>query len=331
MHDANTTANQHYVSQVEQRLNALNPNASIANRRIFSFSLVDRERFALSLDSEQGRLISKNLVLRDLFSFDVVANQRLNFETRFQQYEAEMEINTSALLQKLDSRNNDLKKEILEIFVSKFMNFLRNPYSIEKVLNTVGGITDFYPTDPELLAEYNAVLRGRKPQQEYLCSQLNISSDDYQRWLAALFMMFMRHAPSEPNFMESTIKALFETPADFPMVLVYRYTAEHADKTCVLSDRGFSSPLPEPHTSLSFNLTSTAFITYLFGSIDHIKLPYTPRPDVLELFKKQQKTVRVTPFVNDLAALERYNQNAVYQCHHAVYSASRQIYGAKVD
>jgi hypothetical protein len=29
-----------------------------------------------------------------------------------------------------------LKSEILEIFVAKFMNFLRNPYSVRKVLNT---------------------------------------------------------------------------------------------------------------------------------------------------------------------------------------------------
>jgi hypothetical protein len=86
----NDTANQHYVSQAEQRLNSLNPHAALRNRRIYSFTLVDREALALSLDSSQGRLISKNLASRDLFSFDVIRDNtsRFKFETLFQQYEA---------------------------------------------------------------------------------------------------------------------------------------------------------------------------------------------------------------------------------------------------
>ncbi|HEY5212183.1 MAG TPA: hypothetical protein VIJ38_04095 [Acidobacteriaceae bacterium] len=37
MNGPNETANQHYVSQVEQRLNALNPDATAANQRIYFF------------------------------------------------------------------------------------------------------------------------------------------------------------------------------------------------------------------------------------------------------------------------------------------------------
>ena len=68
----NSTANQHYVSQTEQRLNAINPKAKIENQRIYSFSIADRENFVLSLDSPNGRLISQSLSLRDVFSFDVL-------------------------------------------------------------------------------------------------------------------------------------------------------------------------------------------------------------------------------------------------------------------
>jgi hypothetical protein len=77
MQQRNDTANQHYVSQVEQRLNSLNPNSAPRNRRIYSFKLVDREEFALSLDSSQGCLISKSVAFRDLFSFDVIHDNRL--------------------------------------------------------------------------------------------------------------------------------------------------------------------------------------------------------------------------------------------------------------
>ncbi|HWX55529.1 MAG TPA: hypothetical protein VN176_13140 [Verrucomicrobiae bacterium] len=54
---------------------------------------------------------------------------------------------------------------------------------------------------------------------------------------------------------------------------------------------------------------------------------YEPPSRVLELYRTQQKNVRVALFTNDLAALAWCNQNVVYQCHRAVYSSSRLVYG----
>ena len=135
---SNATSNQHYISQVEQRLNARNPKAKLSNQCIYSLSLVDREAFTLALDPQEGRLISKNLSLRDLFSFDVLPNNaRKNYEEAFKQYEGTLRANTVSLLRKLDQGPEDIKEEILAIFVAKFMNFLRNPYSIKKALEPV--------------------------------------------------------------------------------------------------------------------------------------------------------------------------------------------------
>jgi hypothetical protein len=325
----NDTANQHFVSQVEQRLNALNPGAAPHNQRIYSFTLVDRESLLLSLDSTQGMNISNNLAFRDLFSFDVIRGRasRYNFEAMFQQYEAVMEANTVDLLRKLGQGSDDLKKEILEIFVAKFMNFLRNPYSVRKILNTISSVLRFHPTEPELLADYNAVLTGQKPHQTYLCAQLGINSEEYQEWLSALFMTLMRPVPGELNVMESIVKQVFESPAGYPMVCVYRYEGEHADKRCLLSDRGYSTPLPQDqHLSFNFNLCSTAFIAYIFASIDALNLARVP-PGVIEMYRTQPRNVQVVHFTNDLAALERYNRNVAYQCNHSVFSSSPSVYG----
>ncbi|WP_184085233.1 hypothetical protein [Silvibacterium bohemicum] len=328
----NDTGNQHYVSQVEQRLNSFNPQAEQHRQRIYSFKVRDRETFTLDLDSPRGCPISKNLALQDLFSFEVASHgtTRLNFEEAFQQYEDTMEANTIGLLAKLDQGVGDIKQEILEIFVAKLMNFFRNPYSVTKVLNTVGDVLQFHPTDPVLLAQYQAVLDGRKPQQAYLCEKLEISQDQYRMWLAALFLMLMRPAPDGVNFLEGMVKALFENPSGFPMVCVYRYAGEHADKRCLLSDRGFANPLPEPHLAFNFNLRSTAFITYIFGSVDELNVPgATPR--MMELYRQQKKDVRVVPFLNDLTALARYNQNVMYQCYRQVYCSSPFVHGVNVQ
>jgi len=63
---------------------------------------------------------------------------------------------------------------VLNLFVSKFINFLHNPYSVKKVLNSIAPILNYVPTDPELLKQYRAILAGGRPHQEHLCSWLQM-------------------------------------------------------------------------------------------------------------------------------------------------------------
>lgn len=329
----NTTANQHYVAQTEQRLNAINPNANPENQRIYSFSLVNREDFRISLDSENGRSISQSLSLRDLFSFEVLPDKtRQNFEEIFSGYESTIQASTLSLLTKLESGGlPDIKDEVLTIFVAKVMNFLRNPFSIKSVLNAIGPLFQFVPTGPDIQAQFKRVLDGSRPQEAYLCEELGITREQYRQWLGGLFMMLIRFAPDQPNMMEGMVKGLFENPSGYPMICVNRYASEDPDKVCLLSDRGFSHPLPDPHLSYDFNLTSKAFITYIFAPVEQmepfLKLPPERRAMLLETYRKIPKNVPVHTFLNDFDKLARYNQNAVRQAHRKVFSSSTAVYG----
>lgn len=83
------TKNQHFVSQVEQRPNALNPGARPENQRIYEFEIVDRDRHQVRLANPKGRLISNALSMFDLFSFDIADDGlRDNLERVFWAYEA---------------------------------------------------------------------------------------------------------------------------------------------------------------------------------------------------------------------------------------------------
>jgi hypothetical protein len=223
--------------------------------------------------------------------------------------------------------NVDIKAEVLDIFAAKFMSFLRNPYSVKKVLNNIGGVRGFLPTNPKSLEQFKSVLAGKKPQQEYLCSQLKITPVEYREWLAALFMMLDRHGPEQINLMESTVKGLYEDPSNDVFVYVHNYADEHLDKRCLLSDLGYSIPCNNgDHLAFSFNLCSNAFITYVFADIAKI-YPKEIRPEILDLYRQRHKNVQVLFQKNDLNALANYNRNVVYQCHCKVYSSSRTIYG----
>jgi hypothetical protein len=179
----NDTRNQHFVSQGEQRLNALNPQADRKNQRIYSFEVIDRENYQLALESPIGRPIESNLSLFDLFSFDVPGESRLrlNFESLFRKYEGYIKDHTQSLLAKLNAGSGDIKVEIINLFAAKMLNFVRNPFSIVKVLNSFPDLASHDPTDPALLADYRRVVSGRKPQQAHLCAELGISEAQYVR------------------------------------------------------------------------------------------------------------------------------------------------------
>ena len=146
----NDTRNQHFLTRAEQKLNAMNPRADARKLRIYSFKVVDRENYTLALESQNGRLIGSNLSLFDLFSFDVPGGSRLrlNFESLFHKYEGYIETHTKNLLAKLNTRSGDVKAEIIDLFAAKLLNFVRNPFCIEKVLNTFPRLASYNPSDP---------------------------------------------------------------------------------------------------------------------------------------------------------------------------------------
>jgi hypothetical protein len=258
----NDTRNQHFLTQGEQRLNALNPLADANNLRIYSFKLVDRANYLLELDNPNGRPIGKNLSLPDLFSFDVLDDSSLrhNFELPFQKYEGKIENHTKSMLAKLNAGSNDIKVEIIDLFAAKLLNFVRNPFCIEKVLNTFPGLASYNPTDPALLANYQQIISGRKPHQAYLCQKLGISDAQYLEWLRVLFMLLVPMAGGYPSFFDSLIKGLLVDRKKF----ISAWFFEYDEKGCLLSDRGSSQVIPDgAFTTFSFNLCATAFVIYV--------------------------------------------------------------------
>ena len=160
----NSTRKQHFVTQAEQRLNAMNPDADARHMRIYSFEVVDRDNYILALESGNGRAIGTNLSLFDLFSFDVPdgGSVRHNFKSLFHKYEKHIAVHTRSLLAKLNAGSKDIKAEIIDLFAAKLLNFVRKPFCIPKVLNTFPGLAAYDPTDPALLTAYRRMVERKK-------------------------------------------------------------------------------------------------------------------------------------------------------------------------
>jgi hypothetical protein len=323
---ANSTRNQHFVSQAEQRANAANPEAKPKKQRIHAFRLVNRDKLQLELEGQSGVLIEQNLSALDLFSFAVLGPQcRLNLEDAFQRHEQGVKAHTERLLRNLRlGDQTHLKSDVVDLVVAKVLNYFRNPYSVPKVLNTLGAsLHEPQLSDPALATAYEAFSKGNRPQRADLCRQFALTEEEYDGWLRALVLLVSRPSSGVLSIFELVLKDLFEK--SYALVHVFDYSAAPRPVVCVLSDRGFVIPAVENSTDVlfEFNLSSQAFLCVVFLDPEtRVPRHFPHRAEKVALLRGRAV---VTPVRNDLAALARYNTNAVYQCASRVYSASPHI------
>lgn len=323
----NRTRNQHFISQAEQRLNAANRLADPANQRIYAFDIVDRDRHVLRCAPGPGQKIARTLSHQDLFSFHVTEGaDRANLEAMFGRYEARIAILTERLLMAHATNDANVGAELVELFVAKTLNFVRNPYSIRKVLNTFGQFANFHPTDPAIYAAYVQTLVGRQPHQAHLCRELDVTETEYRTWLRVLFMLLSPVAPDGAPFLETCMTSLIQQESHGVLIHVHRYD----EARCLISDRGFSWPIEESQGLVfDFNLAAHAFIRFAF-------LPYRTLfrdglPDAIRRgLALGPKLVNVSYLTNDLQALDSFHRRAIEQAHAQVYCSGREIHGATV-
>jgi hypothetical protein len=328
MNIQNITKNQHYVSQVEQRLNTSTPKLPKKSQKIHSFKILDRESYSIEMEGSKAKSIENNLSWYDLFTFDVETKTvRNNFESLFGEYESKIETYTIDLLKKLNESNNDVKEELLGLFILKLLNTFRNPYCIKQTLNTIGKAGMYKPVDEDLAEIFQKVAQGNKPHQQWLCTQLGISRTEYVDWLKTLFILLMRPEKNQPNFLEQMVKSLYEADSHLINVFVFYYDDDFGEGGVLLSDRGFSIPAPSDEVlAYNFNLSSKAFITYAFSDIDS-SVPEGTSQNIIDAVKRMPKSVSVEIVKNDFDALSTYNRHTVYQAFERVYCSSKVAYG----
>jgi hypothetical protein len=262
-----------------------------------------------------------------LFSFDVEKDTdiRSNFENAFNRYESNVKKHTESLIYKLTTgqKNIDVNEEVVNLFTAKLLNFTRNPFSIHKALNTFGLLANYVPAIPEHQITFERILNGRKPHQARLCQELGIADAEYEKWLRMLFMLFIPSGDGELNMLEGIVKAYFINLELQIGVLVCLYT----DARCLLSDRTFSTNINQlGMNGFDFNLSSRAFIRYIFADNNVLLPPNTP-PAYLEnyknAYKKLPRSIQLNYCVDNMELLGGFNRNVVYQSYHHVFCASK--------
>lgn len=317
------TRNQHFLPQVEQRLNAIDPLVDRDNQKIYEFEILSNTTGAMRLGTAQSRSISKNLSMLDLFSFDVDRKRplRQNFEALFHRYEDEVARNTESLLTKLASGDDAVSNEVVNIYAAKLMNFARNPYSVVKILNTFGGLANYTPQDPAARELFDKVLNGRRAHETYLCKKYKITNAQYNSWLRMLFNMLMELKPGFPSLFDETVRSVFTSKQFAIAVLVCTYSTPR----CLLSDRAMTTNTDSPRANgFDFNLNSRAFIRYMVMDRTSQTIPVGMPPEAIETFMNANLPISLSHAHDDENFLRSFNMNVVAQSHSHVFCATDQ-------
>lgn len=326
----NDTRNQHYVSQVEQKLNSIDPSVDKKKRRIYEFESLNRDAQEYKICVEDGVKIEKNLTFNDLYSLEIFDDgTRDNFEKYFCQLEEKIEELTKEVL-----ASEQLDKEILlTLFNAKLMNVIRNPYCILSTINTYLFFCDYTPIDEYLENHFNKI-KTMNPNENLLL-KLGINGEQYKSWLKIIFYMVVPielNNGKTLNFSKELIKNIFN-PENMCIAI---NLAIHDKEVCLLSDRGhvdWSATLQDSGFGYEFNLTKHAFIHFIFieNNLDNLsKFMHLPT-DILATMKKRginkldQPWQMINKFENNDEVFSSYNSRVMYQCHTHFYAADKSF------
>lgn len=320
----NETHNQHFIAQVEQRLNSIDLTE---NRKIYMFESTNREKHEYRILHKEGVDIKSNLSMTDLYSLEVFDNKtRDNFERYFGLLENKIRSLTETVLS-----NSRLEKDILlTLFNAKLMNVIRNPYCIISTLNTYSLFCDYIPTDEYLAQHFNKI--NTMSINECLLSELCVTEDQYRQWLKIIFYMVVPlRLPdgNSLNFMMEVIKKIFN-PENMCISI---NLATHDNEICLLSDRAhvdLSKALLDNNFGYEFNLTRNAFISFTFveNDLDNLARFINIPENLIAIMKErgisklEVPSLEINKCVNDDTFFSAYNSRVIYQCHTHFYAAN---------
>lgn len=326
----NETRNQHYVSQLEQKLNSIDPSIDKKKRRIYKFESLNREFQEYKLCIESGVRIEKNLTFNDLYSLEIFDDgTRDNFEKYFCQLEEKIEELTKKILTsgRLD------KCILLALFNAKLMNVIRNPYCILSTINTYSNLCNYIPVNQYLAHYFEKV--NTLDISESILLEFNVSQLQFRQWLKIIFYMVVPiplNTGRYLNFAPEIIKNIF----DPTKMYLYIVLATHENEICLLSDRAhvdFSGALSGNSFGYEFNLTKNAFIHFTFAenNLDNLsKVANIPENLMIRMKERgfnnlEMSSLEINKFVNEDILFRSYNSRVMYQCHTHFYAADKKF------
>ncbi|MEG0672336.1 hypothetical protein [Clostridium sp.] len=299
----NNKRNHHYISQAEQRLNALDEDPNTIYKFKKAGSLV-------VMVGEKAVGIRNNLSAKNLFTFSNSENgENYNFEDIFSRYENNITLLNRTFNKKMSINDTNLDKEIYEIFSSKFMNIIRNPYFARLVVEIFSDLEKFIPSSEDINFINEKIMNFENNNKDLLCQTFGFSEENYKKWLRIIFFtlgLYKYENGSTP--IDYLIEQeLLNTRNTIVKIDVYKYDNER----CLISDRGFCELKVEHGFNLTFNIDKKCFASFTF-------VPGNGEP-------VDERESYFVVHENIIDELEKYNSACIEQSHEHVFCSRDQF------
>lgn len=306
--DWNDTRKQHYVSQVEQRLNSIDDVDAIYN-----FEVVDARSCSIRLKAPKGAAIGDNLMGKDMFSLSVAEGKRLNLEGVWKTYEDRYRQHVDTLRSQLlsDLGSSSSGTEVLGIISLKVLGMLRNPYFGRLISDY--GLRSHHALSEELREDLERISSLSLPAS---CRRFGFTLDEYKAWVTCLRVVFHRLDDGSTIFDLWLAQMLSSGAAGGR---IYTYSSEHS---CLLGDR----PCFEVGTGCLFlncNISRHMFLSFIVMSPANLPVGFSEIP-------RQLRKVQFFHAHDDLEALAKFNQAIVRYSSRFVFSGSKTPHGVHV-
>lgn len=207
----NNTINQHFISQVEQRMNSCSAKPESDKAEIYRFNIkeVNPPRVL-----HGGRAaIWRNLSFHDLFTVvRTPEKERINLEKLFGRYEGEFSIRSANLLDWIEKTRtksgivsgkiefdgiddcclSDVLSDIKFIYKYKILVGMRNPLRIKDTLREFSLALNYSLDQDESLKLYLFLEGKNKSEEMRICSTYGVSSEEYREWIRLLILFLFQ-------------------------------------------------------------------------------------------------------------------------------------------
>lgn len=347
----NTTSNQHFISQAEQRLNSCSLNPKSRKSEINRFEILEKNPPKVS--SSEKVTISRNLSFQEIFTIQRLSDsERLNFENLFGRYEAEFParaahvIELVSIVRKKNTTNSeriDLKKvndvdfqsfleDVKFIYKYKIMNGLRNPYQIKDTLNDFKFILDHVIDDEAALNIYISLELKNNSEERYICDKFNISKNEYKEWIR-LLLLFLFPKKDGTTILDGFIEQFFKATEFYTTIFICIFDNNCAllTDTGVVKDNGLDDDL-----TTYMNISKNCIVSLTHTKIEGDRLDKICKDRGLTDNQKRQLVIDCSGavsgllFINNLEFLSGYNKICVQAAAKNVFSGSSEIAGVEI-
>ncbi|MFN3071350.1 hypothetical protein ACKWMY_25015 [Serratia sp. J2] len=349
----NSTRNQHYIAQVEQRLNSSSNLTSLSNPRnakIFEFKISDIKEGSHkpSLKLMGNKSIHSVLSVQDIFTIQHLPNGlSVNFESLFQRYENDFSNHVNLFLdcvvkikdtippdqESIESHDTNLQGYIKCVYKYKIMNWLRNPFHIKTVLKNFSPFGSYVIQSQNGLDLYNAIDTINQSQCNYICTRFSISIDEYKEWLRLILLFLYQDSSCHVTVLDDYVDNFFSATDLSTSAYIFYYDTDSP----LLPDSAIVVDEVKGNPSFYMNISKNCLLLIQHVVIDNEQSK--ERMDKIGVSEEQREKLnamlagnkRVKVFLNDLRVLNGFNEFCVGTASSVVYSSSNKVHDFVVE